>query len=110
MSNITKTLDKRFFQTPKENDLRIWWNPQVGRVDDQFYMPVATPEEAKRMLDTLAFYDLYQFENRIKGDFANMGGLEVFLDGEWCEWESEEYNTMDNLELNYKTNKLIEIV
>ena len=42
------------------------------------------------MLDMLANYDLFQLENNIKPDYSNMGGLSVFEDGEWCEWESED--------------------
>lgn len=68
--------------------LRVWWIPQVpGQL---FFVPVADLARAKFLLTTLARYDLFQFKNNIKPDYANVGGLEVFEDGEWCEWNTED--------------------
>ena len=53
-----------------------------------FHVTVKTPEEAIKILDTLAFYDIFQFENNIKPDYCNAGGLECFSGGVWCEWSS----------------------
>jgi hypothetical protein len=71
---------------PQETDgaLCVWWIPQVPM--KPFRVPVADIEQAKFLLSTLADYDAFQFENRVKGDFCNVGGLIVFEDGEWCEW------------------------
>jgi len=72
----------------KPNDLRVWWIPQVpGKA---FRVPVASAAEAQALLNTLARYDQFQLENRIKPEFCNAGGLECFEDGEWCEWYDEE--------------------
>lgn len=68
--------------------LRVWWIPQVP--GKPFYVRVADLTQARLVLETLARYDLFQFENRIKGDYANVGGLEVFEDSEWCEWNTED--------------------
>lgn len=38
----------------------------------------------------LARYDQFQFCEHIKPDYANVGGLEVFEDGEWCEWYDDD--------------------
>lgn len=74
--------------TPKAGALRVWWIPQVPM--NPFHVHVDSPAEAKLILDTLARYDLFQLEHRIKPDFCNVGGLECFSqdgdDGEWCEW------------------------
>jgi len=75
--------------TTPESALRVWWIPQVG-MDTQFHISVTSIEEAKLILRTLADYDLFQFENRVKPDYCNTGGLEVFEDGEWCEWSDPE--------------------
>lgn len=84
---------------PKVGDLRVWWNPQIGTAP-QIYFPVPTVHEGVRLLDSLARYDLFQLEHRIKPDFANVGGLEQYAaetfcgDGEdnapgWQSWETE---------------------
>jgi len=73
---------------PKEGDLHVWWIPQVPM--KAFRVQVRDVHEAKLILGTLAFYDIFQFENNIKPDYCNMGGLEVFENGEWTEWYDEE--------------------
>lgn len=74
--------------SPKSGDLRVWWIPQVpGKA---FRVSVDSPAEAKKLLETLALYDIFQFKNKIKPDYCNAGGLEVFNafeDGDaWCDW------------------------
>jgi hypothetical protein len=80
--------------TPEIGALRVWHVPQVpGKA---FHVSVASPKEAKKILDTLANYDLFQLKHRIKPDYCNAGGLERYDagngDGEpgWCEWCDEE--------------------
>ncbi len=73
---------------PNEGDLQVWWIPQVPC--KAFEVPVKTREEAVLILDTLAYYDLFQLENNIKPDYCNTGGLNVFEDGEWSTWYDEE--------------------
>jgi len=82
-------------------DARIWWIPQVPM--NPFYVPVKTIEEAVLILDTLAKYDLFQLANSIKPDYSNAGGLQVMVDGKWEEWEDEEGNDIDHIEV--KANK-----
>ena len=78
---------------PRKNDLRVWWIPQVpGKA---FHVPVESLNEACIVLDTLARYDLFQLENNIKPDFSNAGGLQVFKDGEWVDWESDTGESID---------------
>lgn len=79
---------------PKEGDLKVWHIPQVPM--KAFEVPVSTPEEAVKVLDILAKYDAFQFENDVKGDYSNAAGLQVFEGGEWMEWEDPE--TFDNID------------
>lgn len=68
--------------------LRVYWHPQVPR--EAFHVDVRNLREARLVHDSLANYDLFQVERRIKPDYCNMGGLEVFIDGEWEEWEDPD--------------------
>lgn len=45
-----------------------------------------------KVLDILADYDMFQFENRVKPDYCNAQGLEEWDEQEdgWCEWYSED--------------------
>lgn len=71
--------------------LRVWWNPQVG-VSKIFYIPVESPEEGKKVMDTLAAYDMFQLQENLKPDFANAGGLQMFdeAENEWTDWYLED--------------------
>jgi len=69
--------------------LKVWWIPQVPM--KPFEYPVNTVLEAKILLDALGKYDAFQFENNIKPDYCNAGGLQMFDEDaqEWYDWESE---------------------
>ena len=71
------------------NKMRVWWIPQFGMLGDPFYIPIKTVEEGKKFLDVLSAYDIYQLDNKIKPDFCNTGGIEIFdEEGEyWYEWD-----------------------
>ena len=73
--------------------LRVWWIPQVG-INETFYVPVNTPEEGKKLLDTLAAYDAFQLQNNVKPDYCNVGGLQMFdeEDEDWYDWNVETDN------------------
>lgn len=70
--------------------LRVWWVPQVPM--KAFNIPVRSVEEAALVLDTLALYDQFQYDNRVKPDYCNAGGLQYFdeEENEWLEWCDEE--------------------
>ena len=61
--------------------LRVWWT----RNGKQFFYPVSDVEQAKRVIERETTRDL-----RNPVIVWNAGGLEVFEDGEWCEWYSED--------------------
>lgn len=71
--------------------LRVWWIPQVG-MGQVFYVPVNTVEEGKKLLDTLAAYDMFQLQNNVKPDFCNTGGIQMY-DDESKEWENWYFET-----------------
>ncbi|WP_417459074.1 superinfection exclusion protein [Kordiimonas sp.] len=76
--------------------LRVWWIPQVPM--KPFHVDVATVAEGVKMLEVLANYDQFQFDNRVKPDYTNVGGLEMFdpdddtdsPSGSWVSWCDEE--------------------
>ena len=79
---------------PKVGDLSVWWVPQVPM--KAFRVPVSSIEEAVKIMQVLADYDKFQFDNRVKPDYANAGGLNVWTadagDGraDWCDWYDDE--------------------
>ena len=76
--------------------LRVWHIPQLPMKPFRVY--IKSPEEAKMILEVLAVYDLFQLENKIKPDYSNAQGLEVYEDGEWSEWMDGEGNDIDGAE------------
>jgi hypothetical protein len=83
-----------------------------------FYVPVSSIKEAAKIMEVLAQYDQFQFDNRIKPDYCNMGGLDIYdnnADGEgnpgWVSWEDEKTGITDPAEyikhcaLNKKTQR-----
>jgi len=75
-------------KTYNEGDLQVWHIPQVP--GKPFHIDVDTPEEAYRIMNILADYDMFQFENSIKPDYSNASGLDMLEDGEWVTWYDED--------------------
>ena len=90
---------------PKQGDLRVWWIPQVP--GKPFYVNVSSVKEAGFLMDTLARYDAFQYENNIKPDYCNVGGLQEYRpdcidpdnpeDDGWTTWMDEETG-IDNVD------------
>lgn len=73
---------------------KVWWIPQVPM--KAFEVEVASIEEGAKIMSVLADYDIFQFENRIKPDYCNVGGLMTLdTDGDWVDWEDEETGETD---------------
>ena len=70
--------------------LRVWHCPQVPM--RPFFVTVDSLEEAIKVLDILADYDLFQYENKVKPDYCSAQGLEEYdpVDEEWYEWHSKD--------------------
>jgi hypothetical protein len=80
---------------PKDGDLKVWWIPQVpGKA---FEFPVPSLLAGRFMLNLLAKYDLFQFENLVKPDYSNVGGIMVFEENEWVDWCSEDGDEFDDM-------------
>lgn len=78
-----------------QKKLRVWHIPQVP--GKPFHVEVTSVEDGVRVMKTLATYDLFQLENRIKPDYASAQGLEMWeenYDGDgndgWCSWEYDD--------------------
>ena len=71
----------------KIGDMRVWWIPQIPM--KPFYIPVDNVSEAVKVMNILAGYDKFQFENRVKPDYSNAGGLQRYVEdnGEGPGWE-----------------------
>lgn len=70
---------------------RVVHIPQVGH-GISYVKEVKTLEEGKLLMDTLAEYDQFQFENNIKPDYSNATFFEYYNeeDKEWQTWYDEE--------------------
>lgn len=88
---------------PNIGDLRVWHIPQVPM--KPFHVAVESPKEAKKILDVLANYDIFQYENEVKPDYCNAAGLEIYEESGseegtapgWVEWECPEtFVTIDD--------------
>lgn len=93
-AKIYEHLLKKRQGEPVNGDLRIWWIPQVP--GEPFYWPVTDLHHAANMLEALAAYDDFQYANKIKPDYSNVGGLQQFDGNEWNEWESEDGEDFDS--------------
>ena len=69
-------------------EYRVFWIPQVPM--QAFYVSVPTPEQGEWLCEVLADYDAFQYENKVKPDYSNVGGVQVLdEDGDWVDYEPE---------------------
>ena len=73
-------------------DLRIWYIPQVPMKVFEASVPDLKP--GKLVPDIISELALFEFENKVKPDYANMGGIVRYedVDGEmeWVDVDEEE--------------------
>lgn len=83
--------------------LRVAHFPQIPC--KAFIVEVKNLEEARLVYDVLANYDLFQYENKIKGDYANATVVEEWSaeENEWHSWMDDETG-IDDIE-EYFENK-----
>lgn len=110
------TARMRDIKLPK---LRVWHIPQVPM--KAFHVECSSLEEAVKIKNALADYDLFQYENNVKGDYANANGIQMWnesltdqdlidmeLDDRWVDWYIEaedEYFDDPEEYLEYLSNK-----
>jgi len=70
--------------------LRIAHFPQIGA--KAFEVEVSNLQEARLLYNTLADYDLFQYHNQIKPDYANATVVQEWLEeeGEWISWSDDK--------------------
>lgn len=80
--------------------LRVSHYPQVPC--KAFIVEVKDLAEAKKISDVLADYDLFQYNNLIKPDYANATVVEEFdeEEGEWVSWSDDETG-IDNINIYF---------
>ncbi len=86
-----------------ETGLKVWWVPQVP--GKKFEADVASVAEGVKLMRVLADYDAFQFENNIKPDYCNAGGIMMLENGEWVDWFDEETGEDDPEEWIRKTTR-----
>lgn len=83
-----------------DKKLRVWWVPQLPMME-QFTVEVDSVAEGVKLMKVLADYDLFQFENNIKPDYCNTGGMEELqheMGAEWEGWYDEDTGIDDPIE------------
>ena len=86
----------------KEGQLCVWWIPQIPMTS--FMVLVESLEQGRFLLEVLAAYDQFQFENNIKLDYANVGGLSMYENGEWTDWYDDDGGNVED----YVADRIIE--
>lgn len=73
----------------EKEQLRVKHFPQIPC--KAFEVEVESVQEAVKIMDVLAEYDLFQYKNRIKPDYSNMTVLEKYCDDceDWIVWDIE---------------------
>ena len=68
---------------------KVWYIPQVPM--KAFEVETTDPKVAHLILDILGLFSFFEYENNIKPDYADAGGVVVMNDdGEWEDLEEEE--------------------
>ena len=67
---------------------KVWYIPQVPM--KPFEVEVADLPTARLLLDTLEWFSLFEYEERVKPDYADAGGIsEPDGEGDWMDVEDE---------------------
>lgn len=77
-------------------NFRVWWIPQVP--GKPFYAEAPDFKTAQLLNETLGRYDIFQYENNIKPDFANVGGIQAWYEDEqdWVSIDESEYTEWED--------------
>jgi hypothetical protein len=71
-----------------------------------FHVPVKSVAQAKLVIKILADYDRFQFEMKVKPDYANASGLEVYCTSGWQEWYDRNSYSIDDVMLQDSLNNV----
>lgn len=78
---------------PEEGDLRIWYVPQVPM--PAYTRSIESVEEGFKTLEVIYELAIFEFENKVKPDFCNMGVVARYeIDGaggfDWYDVDEDE--------------------
>jgi hypothetical protein len=79
-------------ETPSTGDLRVWYVPQVPM--KAFYVNVPDVETGKRVLAAIIEFSLFEFENNVKPDYSDAGGI--------VRWEDDGEDGHDWFDVEYE--------
>lgn len=79
------TLNWNLTDDPREGDFRVWYIPQVPMA--AFTVDVSDYATGRELLEVLGRFSLYEYIHRVKGDYADAGGI--------SRWESDGYGGFD---------------
>ena len=81
-----------------KQQLRVFWIPQVPMTP--FYVKVDSVKEGVKIMDVLAKYDMFQYATKVKPDYCNAGGLQMWdkEQNEWVDLYDEETDDYDPIE------------
>ena len=77
-----------FYDGPKTSEVKVWHVPQIPM--DAFTVECETLDEAWKIVNVLAQYDLFQYDNNIKPDYSNASGVVYWNEAEGCYEEADD--------------------
>ena len=68
---------------------KVWYVPQVSM--KAFEVECETAEQAQEALDLITNFSNFEFENNVKPDYSDAGGVVEWdeTEQEWCDYEPE---------------------
>lgn len=72
------------------NTMRVWWKSRFSNRLNM-HIPIENEIEGKKILDVLLAYDMLQYRHSRTG-YENIGGIEIFENGEWRDWYIDDEN------------------
>ena len=80
-------------------EFRVWWIPQVPMKSFKYDVP--SLDAGVMLCDALAQYDLFQYDNRVKPDYSNAGGISwrhpEHTDGEWVDVDPDDEDEVSEI-------------
>jgi hypothetical protein len=74
---------------------KVWHIPQVPM--KAFEFETEDLKTAVVVMEQLAFYDLFQFENKAKGDYSNASGISEWIEEEQEWWDIDDFDLEERL-------------
>lgn len=75
---------------------KVWYIPQIpGKA---FEVETDDLRTAAAILDALGSFSLFEYENRVKPDYSDAGGLSEWQEDEQEWWDLDDYELEERLE------------